>query len=158
MKRSTIATPAAVAVLAVWILAGCSSGGSGSAATSNQGAGAAASANVSPTANTTVGKIPDDVRFPMPPGNYGTVQFRPPFTFSTTVTTGGGADAPDFANFALKVYRNANFASFYFLRFAKVCDPKVPSRLTAPPQRLLVPRTRTASSHPGVGHARSGLP
>jgi hypothetical protein len=137
MKRWTIATPAAVAVLAGGILTGCSSGGSGSAATSSPAAGAATSATASPTANTTVGKIPDDVRFPMSPGNYGTVQFRPPFTFSTTVTAGGGADAPDFANFSLKVYPNVGFASFYFLRFAKVCDPKVPSRLTASPDRLL---------------------
>jgi hypothetical protein len=136
MKRWTIATPAAAVVLAAWILTGCNSGGSGSAATSNQDAGAAP-ATAAPAATTTVGKIPDDVRSPMSPGNYATVQFRPRFTFSTTVTAGGGADAPDVANFSLKAYRNDSFAGFYFLRFAKVCDPKAPSRLTAPPQRLL---------------------
>ena len=137
MKRWTIATPAAVAGLAMWILAGCSSGGSGSAAASSPAAGTATAAAASPAAAATAGTIPNDVRFPMRPGTYGTVQFRPSFTFSTTVTAGGGADAPDFANFSLKVYPDANFAAFYFLRFAKVCDPKVPSRLTAPPQRLL---------------------
>src|SRR5215475_929707 len=137
MKRWTIATPAAAAVLAGSILTGCSAGASGSTATSSQAAGADASATAAPAANKAVGKIPDDVRFPMSPGNYGTAQFRPPFTFSTTVTAGGGADAPDVANFSLKSYGNSTFAGFYFLRFVKVCDPKVPSRLTAPPQRLL---------------------
>jgi hypothetical protein len=73
----------------------------------------------------------------MPPGKYGTVQFRPPFTFNTTVAAGGGADVSDFANFSLKIYRNSYFASFAFLRFAKVCDPNAPTRLSATPQRLL---------------------
>ncbi len=124
MKRWTIATPAVVAVLAVWILTGCSSGSSGSPAMS------------SPAAATT-GTIPGDVSIPMPPGKYGTVQFRPPFTFSTTVTSGGGADVPDFANFSLKSYGNDYFASFAFLRFAKVCDPNAPGRLTASPKQLI---------------------
>jgi hypothetical protein len=134
MKRWAIATPTAAVVLAGSILTGCSAGGSGSAATSSQ---AAAPATAAPAANKAVGRIPDDVRFPMSAGNYATVQFRPRFTFSTTVTAGGGADAPDVANFSLKVYRDASFAAFYFLRFAQVCDPKAPSQLTAPPQRLL---------------------
>ncbi len=73
----------------------------------------------------------------MLPGKYKTVPFRPRFTFSTTVTAGGGADAPDVANFSLKVYENANFAELLFPRFAKVCDPQAPSRLTAPPKQLL---------------------
>jgi hypothetical protein len=63
----------------------------------------------------------------MRPGKYATVQFRPPFTFSTTATVGGGADAPDVANFSLKIYGNSNFAGFYFLRFAKVCDRTRPA-------------------------------
>jgi hypothetical protein len=73
----------------------------------------------------------------MPPGRYRSVQFRPPFIFSTTVTVGGGADTPDMANFGLKIYGNSNFAEFFFARFANVCDPKAPSRLTAPPNNLL---------------------
>lgn len=73
----------------------------------------------------------------MPPGRYGTAQFRPPFTFTTTVTAGGGADTPDVANFALKSYGNSNFAGFYFLRFTKVCDPNRPSHLTASPDKVL---------------------
>jgi hypothetical protein len=137
MKRWTIATPAVLAVLAVWILTGCSSGSSGSPSTTSPGAGTATSAPASPAAAATPGTIPDDVRFPMRPGKYATVQFRPPFTFSTTMTAGGGADAPDFANFSLKIYRNSYFASFFFLRFARVCDPDAPSRLTAAPDQLL---------------------
>ena len=73
----------------------------------------------------------------MPPGRYGTVHFSPPFTFSTTVTLGGGTDSPDAVSSSLKSYGNANFAAFLFARFAKVCDPKAPSRLTAPPKQLL---------------------
>jgi hypothetical protein len=126
MKRWTIATPAVIAVLAGWVLTGCSSG--------SPAAGAATSATASPTAAAT---IPDDVSIPMPPGKYGTVSFRPPFTFSTAVTAGGGADVPDFVSFALKSYGNDYFAGFGFLRFTKVCDPKAPSRLTAPPKQLL---------------------
>ncbi len=137
MKRWTIATQAAVAVLAGWILTGCSAGSSGSEATSSPPAGTATSATASPTAAATARTIPYDVRFPMSPGRYKTVSFRPRFTFSTTVTGGGGVDAPDVANFSLKAYENANFAEFYFLRFAKVCDPKAPSQLTAPPKQLL---------------------
>jgi hypothetical protein len=137
MKRWTIATVGAACVLTGWSVAGCSAGSSGSAATSSPPAGTATSATASPTAPATTGTIPYDVRSPMSPGKYKTVSFRPAFTFSTTVTAGGGADAPDVANFALKAYRNASFAEFYFLRFAKVCDPKAPSRLTAPPRQLL---------------------
>jgi hypothetical protein len=73
----------------------------------------------------------------MLPGKYATVQFRPAFTFSTTMTAGGGADAPDFANFSLKIYRNSYFASFAFMRFTKVCEPNAPRRLTAAPDQLL---------------------
>jgi hypothetical protein len=138
MKRWTIATPAVVAVLAVWILAGCSSGGSGSPATTSPAAGTATSAPASPAAAATPGTIPYDVRSPMRPGKYATVQFRPPFTFSTTVTAAGGADTPDVANFSLKIYGNySNISGFYFLRFAKVCAPDAPSRLTAAPDQLL---------------------
>jgi hypothetical protein len=137
MKRWTIATAGAACVLTGWSVAGCSAGSSGTAATSRPPAGTPASATATPTAPVTAGTIPGDVRFPMSPGRYGTVSFRPAFKFSTTVTAGGGADAPDFANFSLKVYPNANFAAFYFLRFEKVCDPKAPSRLTAPPKQLL---------------------
>jgi hypothetical protein len=137
MKRWTIATPALLAVLAVWFLTGCSSGSSGSPATTSPAARTATSAPASPATAATPGTIPDDVRFPMRPGKYATVQFRPPFTFSTTMTAGGGADAPDFANFSLKIYRNSYFASFAFIRFAKVCDPNGPSRLTAAPDQLL---------------------
>jgi hypothetical protein len=137
MKRWTIATPTVVAVLAVCILAGCSSGSSGSAATTSPVAGTATSAPASPAAAAAPGAIPDDVRSPMRPGNYATVQFRPPFTFSTTAAAGGGADKPDVANFSLKIYRNSYFASFFFLKFAKVCDPDAPSRLTAAPDQLL---------------------
>jgi hypothetical protein len=137
MKRWTIATPATVAGLAVWILAGCSSGGSGSAAASSPAAGTATAAAASPAAAATAGTIPDDVRSPMRPGTYGTVQFRPSFTFSTTVTAGGGADTPDVANFTLKSYGNSNFSGFYFLRFTKVCDPNAASNLIASPDRLL---------------------
>jgi hypothetical protein len=137
MKRWTIATPAVVAVLAVWILTGCSSGISGSPATTSPAAGTATSAPASPATAATPGTIPNDVRFPMPPGKYATIQFRPPFTFSTTAPAGGGADAPDFANFSLKIYGNSYFASFAFIRFTKVCDPNAPSRLTAAPDQLL---------------------
>ena len=135
MKRWTIATPAVVTVLAVWILTGCSSGSSGSP--TSPAAGAATSAPASPAAAATPGTIPYDVSLPMRPGKYATVQFRPPFTFSTTMTAGGGADTPDVANFSLKIYGNSNFASFAFIRFAKVCDPHAPSRLTAAPDQLL---------------------
>jgi hypothetical protein len=137
MKRWTIATPAVIAVLAVWILAGCSSGSSASPATTSPAAGTATSAPASPATAATPGTIPYNVSIPMPPGKYATVQFRPPFTFSTTMTAAGGGDTPDVANFSLKIYRNSNFAGFYFLRFAKVCDPDAPSRLTAPPDQLL---------------------
>ena len=137
MKRRTITTPAVVAVLAGLILTGCSSGSSGSPATTSPAAGTATSAPASPATAATPGTIPDDVRSPMPPGKYATVQFRPPFTFSTTVTAAGGADTPDVANFSLKIYGNSYFAGFYFLRFAKVCDPNAPSRLTAAPDQLL---------------------
>ena len=137
MKRWTIATPAVVAVLAVWIMTGCSSGSSGSPATTSPAAGIATSAPAVAATAATPGTIPDDVRFPMRPGKYATVQFRPPFTFSTTATAGGGADAPDFANFSLKIYGNSYFASFSFIRFAKVCDPNAPSQLTAAPDQLL---------------------
>jgi hypothetical protein len=138
MKRWTIATPAVVAVLAVWILTGCSSGSSGSPATTSPAAGTATSAPASPATAATPGTIPYDVRSPMRPGKYATVQFRPPFAFSTTMTAAGGADTPDVANFSLKIYGNySNFSGFYFLRFAKVCDPNAPSRLTAPPKQLL---------------------
>ncbi len=142
MKRWTIATLGAACAVTVSILAGCSSGSSGSAATTSPAAGAAASAPASPAAAApaaaaTPGTIPDDVRTPMRPGKYATVQFRPPFTFSTTATAGGGADRPDVANFSVKIYRNSYFASFFFLKFAKVCDPGAPSRLTAAPDQLL---------------------
>jgi len=139
MKRWTIGTPAAVAVLAVWILPGCSSGGSGNAAVSSPPAGTAAPAptTTSPTAAAKVGTIPDDVRFLLPPGKYATIRFRPVFTFSTTVSAGGGADMPDFANFSLKAYGNDTFAGLSFIRFAKVCDPKAPSHLTASPDQLM---------------------
>ena len=136
MKRWTIATLAVVA-LAAWVLTGCSSGGSGSPATTSLGAGTATSAPASPATAATPGTIPDDVRFPMLPGKYATVQFRPAFTFSTTMTAGGGADAPDFANFSLKIYGNSYFASFAFIRFTNVCEPNAPSRLTAAPDQLL---------------------
>jgi hypothetical protein len=135
-----MATLGAACVLSVWTLAGCDSGGQGSGAASSPPAGTAASATptaVAPAAGAIAGTITGDVRFPMPPGKYATVRFRPPFTFSTTVTAGGGADAPDFANFSLKAYGNETFASFAFLRFAKVCDPKAPGRFTAPAQQLL---------------------
>lgn len=131
------ATLTAGAALAVWNLAGCSSGSSGSPATSSAPAGTASSAAASPSAAATAGTIPYDVRFPMPAGRYATVQFRPPLTFSTTQAARGGADTPDVANFSLKSYRNSNFAGFFFLHFTKVCDLKEPSRLTAAPQRLL---------------------
>jgi hypothetical protein len=134
MKRWTIATPAMVAVLAGWILTGCSSG---SPAATSPADGTATSAPALPAAAATPGTIPYDVRFPMPPGKYATVQFRPPFTFNTTVTLRGGDDKPDVANFSLKIYGNSNFSGFYFLRFAKVCDPNAPSRLTAAPKQLL---------------------
>jgi hypothetical protein len=137
MKRWTIATPAVVAVLAGWILTGCSSGSPGSPATTSPAAGTATSAPAAPAAAATPGTIPDDVRMPMRPGKYATVQFRPPFTFSTTAAAGGGADTPDVANFSLKIYRNAYYASFFFLKFAKVCAPDAPSRLTAAPDQLL---------------------
>jgi hypothetical protein len=138
MKRWTIATPAVVAVLAGWILTGCSSGSSGSPATTSPAAGTATSAPASPAAAATPGTIPNDVRFPMRPGKYATVQFRPHFTFSTTMTAAGGADTPDVANFSLKIYGNSSdFSGFYFLRFTKVCDPDAPSRLTAAPDQLL---------------------
>lgn len=137
MKRWTIATVGAACVLTGSSVTGCSAGSSGSAVTSSPPAGTATSATASPAAAATAGTIPYDVRFPMPPGRYKTVSFRPRFTFSTTVTAGGGADAPDFANFSLKVYENAGFAAFYFVRFAKVCDPRAPGRLTAPPEQLL---------------------
>jgi hypothetical protein len=137
MKRWTIAAPAVVMVLAVWILAGCSAGSSGSPATTRPAAGTAASAPASPAAAAAPGTIPYDVRSPMRPGKYATVQFRPPFTFSTTAAAGGGDDKPDVANFSLKIYRNSYYASFFFLRFLKVCDPGAPSRLTAAPDQLL---------------------
>jgi hypothetical protein len=137
MKRWTIATLGAASAVTVGILTGCSSGSSGSAATTNPAARTATSAPASPATAATPGTIPDDVRFPMRPGKYATVQFRPSFTFSTTATAGGGADAPDFANFSLKIYGNSYFASFAFIRFAKVCDPDAPSRLTAAPDQLL---------------------
>ena len=73
----------------------------------------------------------------MPPGKYATVQFRPAFTFSTTMTAGGGADAPDLANFSLKIYGNSYFASFAFIRFTNVCEPNAPSWATAAPDQLL---------------------
>jgi len=73
----------------------------------------------------------------MPPGKYATIRFRPPFTFSTTVTAGGGADMADLVSFSLKIYGNSTFAGFAFVRFAKVCDPKAPSHLTASPDQLL---------------------
>jgi hypothetical protein len=101
MKRWTIATVGAACVLAGWSVAGCSAGSSGSAATSSPPAETPASATASPTAAATAGTIPYDVRFPMSPGRYKTVSFRPRFTFSTTVTAGGGAYEPDFANFSL---------------------------------------------------------
>jgi hypothetical protein len=137
MKRWTIATLATVAVLAGWILTGCSSGSPGSAATTSPAAEAATPAPAAPAAAATPGPIPYSVRSPMRAGKYATVQFRPPFTFTTTVTAGGGGDTPDVANFSLKIYGNSYFAGFYFLRFAKVCDPDAPSRLTAAPKRLL---------------------
>ena len=137
MKRWTTATPAAAAVLAVWVLTGCSSGGSGSPAATGPAAGTATSAAGSPGTAATVGTIPDDVHFLMPPGKYATIRFRPAFTFRTTVRAGGGADAPDFANFSLKSYGNDTFAGFAFVRFTKVCDPKAPSHLTASPDQLM---------------------
>jgi hypothetical protein len=137
MKRWTIATLGATCAVTVSILTGCSSGSSGSAATTSPAAEAAAPDPASPAVGKTPGTIPDDVRSPMRPGEYATVQFRPPFTFSTTMTAGGGADRPDVANFSVKIYRNSYFASFFFVRFAKVCDPHAPSRLTAAPDQLL---------------------
>jgi hypothetical protein len=137
MKRWTIATLATACVLTACSMTGCSAGSSGSVATSSPAAGPAAVATAPPAAAATAGTIPGDVSIPMPPGKYGTVSFRPPFTFSTSVTAGGGADAPDLANFSLKVYGNSNFAGFYFLRFAKVCDPTAPSRIASPPAQLL---------------------
>lgn len=137
MKRWTIATVGAACVLTGWGVAGCSAGSSGSAATSRPPAGTATSATASPTAAATAGTIPDDSSIPMPPGRYGTVHFSPPFTFSTTVTLGGGTDSPDAVSSSLKSYGNANFAAFLFARFAKVCDPNAPSRLTASPKQLI---------------------
>jgi hypothetical protein len=137
MKRWTIATLTALAVLAGWILTGCSSGSSGSPATTSPAAGTATSASASPVAAATPGTIPDDSSIPMPPGRYGTVHFTPPFTFSTTTTLGGGADTPDAVSTSLKSSGNSNFAAFLFARFAKVCDPNAPSHLTAPPKQLL---------------------
>ena len=137
MTRWTIATPAVIAVLAGWILTGCSSGGSGSPATTSPAAGTATSTPASPATAATAGTIPNDVRSPMLPGKYATVQFRPPLTFRTTMTAAGGDDTPDVANFSVKIYGNSNFAGFYFLRFTKVCDPNAPSRLTAAPDQLL---------------------
>ena len=137
MKRWTITTLGVASAVTVGILTGCSSGSSGSPATTSPTAGTAISVPASPATAATPGTIPDDVRSPMRPGEYATVQFRPPFTFSTTATAGGGADAPDLANFSLKIYGNANFAGFAFMRFAKVCDPNAPSRLTAAPDQLL---------------------
>jgi hypothetical protein len=137
MKRWTIATLGAACAVTVGILTGCSSGGSGSPARTSPAAGTATPAPASPATAATAGTIPDDVRFPMRPGKYATVQFRPPFAFSTTMTAAGGADAPDLANFSLKIYRNSYFASFFFLRFATVCDPHAPSRLTAASDQLL---------------------
>ena len=106
----------------------------GSPATTSPAAGTATSAPASPATAATPGTIPNDVRSPMRPGKYATVQFRPPFTFSTTMTAAGGADTPDVANFSLKIYGNSNFAGFYFLGSRRCATRTRPAG--SPPRRI----------------------